>query len=39
MDTLRPLLLVALRARSGHSAQVSLGKRTVLPGSTGMITA
>jgi hypothetical protein len=38
MDTLRPLLVVTPRARSGHAAQVSLGNRTVLPGSTGMVT-
>ena len=38
MDTLRPWLLAVQRARSGHAAQVSSGKRTVLPGSNGMAT-
>ncbi len=38
MDTLRPWLLAVQRARSGHAAQVSGGKRTVLPGSNGMVT-
>ena len=38
MDTLRPLLLAVHRACSGHAAQVPAGKRTVLPGSNGMLT-
>ncbi len=35
-DTLRPLLLVVQRSRSGHPAQVSLGKRTASRGWNGM---
>src|SRR5260221_8634131 len=38
MDTLRPLLLVVQRCRSGQAAQVSFGKCTILPGSKAMIT-
>jgi hypothetical protein len=38
MATLRPLLLAVQRARSGQAAQVSFGKRTVLPGRKGMAT-
>jgi hypothetical protein len=33
-----PLLLAVQRVRSGQAAQVSFGKRTVLPGWNGMLT-
>ncbi len=37
-DAAGPLLLAVQRARSGQAAQVSFGKRTVLPGWNGMRT-
>jgi hypothetical protein len=38
MATLRPLLLAVQRARGGQAAQMSFGKRTVLPCWNGMLT-